>query len=419
MEKTIKHVVFVVESYGSFANANGICVKRIVDYIKNNNIKIEVVTSRTNKQQRDHEIINGIDVYYFDKNIENKLRLRNYKNKYLNKLLANILPSIIHRVWEKISIIFGFYPSLSFSLPKRYLNMIEQINNSNKIDCIFAAYTGIDEVKAAELFLLSHNDTKSFLYTLDAFSARNAALLFNSEKRAKKIIKRLELEAFNIFDYLCLLKAHEVFYSTDEYKSFADKIYYVDIPLLHNACNIVKQKLCNEEFLYNVVYTGAMALKTGNPSYAFELFDGLQNVSLQLYGTSHRKINKLFNQKNFKNIFLRGRVEHLQIHEIQQEADFLLNIGCDNPNMITCKLFEYMSTGKPIIHIYNINNDASLKYLEKYPDVLLINMNDSLRDNRNKLLAFISAEHQLIEWNYLKKIFWENTPYPIAQLIKR
>jgi hypothetical protein len=47
------------------------------------------------------------------------------------------------------------------------------------------------------------------------------------------------------------------------------------------------------------------------------------------------------------------------------DADILLHIGNNTPTQIPGKLLEYMATGKPMLHVYYIDDDGCLPYLEK------------------------------------------------------
>lgn len=55
-----------------------------------------------------------------------------------------------------------------------------------------------------------------------------------------------------------------------------------------------------------------------------------------------------------------------------EEADVLVNIGNTVMNQMPSKIFEYISTGKPIINIYKSPECPTLKYLTKYPAALNI-----------------------------------------------
>lgn len=48
-------------------------------------------------------------------------------------------------------------------------------------------------------------------------------------------------------------------------------------------------------------------------------------------------------------------------------ADLLVNIGNAMKNQVPSKLFEYISTGLPIVNIYKNEDCPSLQYMDKYP----------------------------------------------------
>ena len=76
-------------------------------------------------------------------------------------------------------------------------------------------------------------------------------------------------------------------------------------------------------------------------------------MDLYFVGELYRSFND--DIKNIsKNIHFLGKKRKEDIIRIYQEADILVNIGNSIDNQMPSKIFEYISTGKPILNFYKI-----------------------------------------------------------------
>lgn len=103
-------------------------------------------------------------------------------------------------------------------------------------------------------------------------------------------------------------------------------------------------------------------------------------------------------------------------------ADFLINFGNNNTHMTPCKIFEYMSYGKPIISVSPIKDEPSSRYLEKYPLSLIIKeYENNVADDIEKLKNFVSHDLKLdqSEFDKLNGLFYLNKPEAFIKVIKK
>ena len=63
-----------------------------------------------------------------------------------------------------------------------------------------------------------------------------------------------------------------------------------------------------------------------------------------------------------------------------EDADVLVNIGNSVDNFMPSKIFEYISTGKPIINVYKLPECPTLKYLAEYPLALCVSEEEIRQD---------------------------------------
>ena len=79
-------------------------------------------------------------------------------------------------------------------------------------------------------------------------------------------------------------------------------------------------------------------------------------------------------------------------------------------NIVTSKIFELFSKGKPIINFVRNPDDISLSYFKKYPAVLNVNEWESPQKYLEKLNAFITSEKgKQYNAEEIRKNYFENT----------
>ena len=96
-----------------------------------------------------------------------------------------------------------------------------------------------------------------------------------------------------------------------------------------------------------------------------------------------------------------------------EDADVLVNIGNAADNQMPSKIFEYISTGKPIINIYKLPECPTLKYLAKYPLALCISeeeIREDLPGCAARVRAFcLSNRGKRVSAEEIGRLYAENT----------
>ena len=110
----------------------------------------------------------------------------------------------------------------------------------------------------------------------------------------------------------------------------------------------------------------------------------------------------------------------MQPHDVAIEylgnADILLSIGNAESPMAPSKIYEYMSTGKPIIHVYTYEKDPCIEPLKKYGNALLLN--DEASDMYKKILSFVTEAKEL-QFERVRELFKTATPEYTVNLIEK
>lgn len=416
----MKNILVIVESYHHRPNPNGICMEKVVNELINRDNSVTVFTTKTIYEQCDYESIEGAEVYSFDRSFGDKLRLVASVKKGIGEKILSVLSDFWHRFWLLIS--FNKWPQRSLSLWRKYLHKAKQLNVDKKFDSVVSVYMGIDEVIAGYKFKKANPECEFTVYTLDAMSGRRYPRLFGTEVCLKSI-QRWEKTVFAETDNLCIMSSHILHYQKKKYDYIRNKIRVMDIPLFVPRNSSENTSESNSDFsMFKIVYTGAALVETGNPLFFTEhILSSVENCELHLYGRIAPSIKEKLENSSLYNsrLFVHGLVSAQEIQSIQQEANCLITFGSDNPNMIPCKIFEYFATRKPVINVYYSSADSAYPYIKRYGYSLQLSALDSDEDNCQKLRCFLEdiSTMQCPDLETLTREFWDNTPFPMAELL--
>jgi hypothetical protein len=92
-----------------------------------------------------------------------------------------------------------------------------------------------------------------------------------------------------------------------------------------------------------------------------------------------------------EKIFCHGLCSLAQVQEKLRRADVVVNIGNIMTNQVPSKIFEYISSCKPILNIAANSDCPSIPYLQKYPMALtLVEGEGSAKENADLLAKFVA-----------------------------
>ena len=169
---------------------------------------------------------------------------------------------------------------------------------------------------------------------------------------------------------------------------------------------------------------GTIPVHIRNPEYFLKLFCELpgDDIALNIIGSCTAPDLLYSFSENDKRIHIGKSVNHKTALSMISSADFLINFGNNNTHMTPCKIFEYMSYGKPIISVSPIKDEPSSRYLEKYPLSLIIReYENNVADDIEKLKNFVSHDLKLdqSEFDKLNGLFYLNKPKAFIEVIKK
>lgn len=369
----MKKILFVVHEYYPNGSAITNCLKPIIDMMKENNIDVDILTRRQFKSSPKFEVLDEVKVFRVNDNF-------NIINNYINSLSSqktNKLKLIIFKIFRKL---FWTYKNIfmnSYDGWYNYVRMIlkgKQILNKYKYDVIISCSYPFTSHKIASK-IKGKSTIPWIAYQLDPYT-------FNSTLPGdkKSITKRMkeEIEILSCSDKIFLSVVNYEQNVETDLRILKDKYYVIDFALIKKITGQTVLK-SNKEIIF--AFAGTLYEKIREP---FRMLDFFSKVNfaykIELYYITEPVIeNQLYNYKNKfgKKLNLHPNSAKKLCDSGLNAADIIINIGNKVSNQIPSKIFELISSGKPIVNFYYINDDTSKKVLENYPLKLNINLMSS------------------------------------------
>lgn len=100
-------------------------------------------------------------------------------------------------------------------------------------------------------------------------------------------------------------------------------------------------------------------------------------------------------------------------------AGQLLSIAEVEGRQMSSKIFGYMATGKPVVHVYTYDLAANVRYLSRYPLALCLKTDEgALADNARRLALWcVWSYGQRVAWGDVEREFSELTHEHVARQI--
>lgn len=409
----MKNVLFLTNCCHPVGSANGICALEIAKCLsKDHNVFIVCDRKRGENEYYKYE---NIDIYKTPQRIVDDLfDFYEKTNGKYKKVIINLIRIVVQKTQQLIcSFKYPFYGWIH--LHKQY-RLANDICIKKNIDTVIVVVHPIESFIIANRLIKRHKNLNLVLYSLDRFSYGINIDSIMGRFKSKKMIN-WEKEMFKTCDMLLIMNAYKNYYSQMLFNEFRNKIYYTDIPLYRKLEMEIKQTT-NDKIRF--IYSGALYSDIRNPKYLCELFNKLPKNKFILDFYSRGDCQKLIESYSEINncIHCNGYVTREENINNLFSSDIIVSIGSINCDMVPSKIFEYMSTGKKIMHIISYDNDAAVPYLRKYPNVLFIDSRGNIDENIDKLLKFIEKKESEIDDKLLDKLFKMNKPDYTAKLIE-
>lgn len=260
-------------------------------------------------------------------------------------------------------------------------------------------------------------------YLFDDFVDSQSLHVLNLARRLKRA-RHIELERRMLLEanaILCMrpLRQHlETCFS----KPLLAKVSYLEHPLLFP---VDRRKCRPDDGKVLLCFTGSLIRKVRQADYLLYLLKTIQpSISVRaeffVMGNDTRKVRTVKLPSGVE-VVNHGYVPKSEADAAVRDADILINIGEAQGKQVSSKIFEYMATGKPIIHLSYTKKDAVSDILEKYPLALcLIQDKTCLAQNAQTLTRFIE-QHRRNEISYgeVESIYPDACPEMTACVIRK
>lgn len=418
----MKKILILADFYYPKPLANGICLHQIALSLKSSGYEVHVLCfgKRTQKKITDLE---GINVHHVRQRLF--YNLREYGEVNSSNLLGKIsykAAMIINKI-KKIAL-FHIYPLTSPAFLLRYYKTAKKLHQTHKFETVISVFNPLEAIATGGLLKKKYPKINYVVYTLDSLT-NGAKIKFIPHKWTIEKGWRWEKRVYGVADLVLNMETHRNHHQQIKYNEFRMKMEFVDIPLLLNQPQLRTQeyqKTPESTGMKRLLYSGALDLETRNPKYLCDLILEINkhnNYTLDFFSRGNaEKLIRSYVQKSNNKIVQHGYVERSIIIDAMNSSDVLISIGNRGSQMIPSKIFEYMSTGKKIIHLFTEESDSSLFYYKNYPNALLINENEDLQVNLKKILMFLNENKELVPFNYLEEKFQKNLPEYTTRIIE-
>lgn len=405
----MRKILIATDSYHQFPTANGVCCEEIADELIRRGNEVHVLSFKHPGDTK-HEIINSVKIFRIRMDIVNTLRFlyeTRKKNDYIKIFLKNLMV-VVNRT-EAIAFLH-FFPMRTPIFCKRYLKILKKLQKDYNYDLIVASYCPFEAIWAMNE-IKKYFQVKTCMYTLDSLTNLKKRFFLSVDFQDKKGWK-WERRIYEKCDMILNLQCHREHYNDKRYHPYKEKMRIVDIPHIinHNIEDTILEKRNNTKI--NIVYAGALRNDiVKNVINIFSPFLLSNKVTFQIYGRSSIDIVKnICTSDELRNIHFNGFVAHEEMMRIEYSSDILLSMGNANTDFIPSKIFEYMSMGGKILHIYSYKFDSVLPYLKMYRNSCCLNVSDDIEQNRNKLKVFLNTNMERISFSEIKNMYKMNTP---------
>ena len=402
----MNNYIFLTNMYLPKPGATGLCVHQLAKNMVNDN-NVYTICYDDGFKEINYDGVNVI-----------KVKIPSYLSNQDNVSKIRKKINIIYSLFKK-TIYFYKYPLRSISLIRRYKTNIEKIINSvndGKIK-ILASYTPLEAVIAASKIKRKYGERVEIIYySTDTLSNEQGEGGFLSSAYRTKCGIKWEKKLFNLYDKIIIMECHKNHYLSPEFKQFKSKMFIANFPFLENK-NIYAQTKKHD--MVQMVYAGTLYKKLRNPSFMLSSLIEVsekKKIEIDIYGNGDCDDIVQDAVKKSKNIIkMNGMISHDNVLKKIYSSDVLLSIGNKESPMVPSKIYEYMSTGKPIIHFYFYDCDPCIEPLRQYGNALLIKDNDSM--STIKIINFLNNIKQL-KYKDVENKFYMSTPKYTIEILK-
>lgn len=403
---SIMRFLFIVTELFS---ANGVCVQAIMNELHADGHKVFCLTNREQGPNSQHKSCKAT-VYTV------RPRWMYTMMKYMERVKGKYRRKFLSKVWRimnkaRLALAVPTWPLISPLYSIRYSRKVSEIHNEVGFDIIIPVYSQIDPLIAACYLKHKNKSVVVIPYLLDSLSGGYGPRVFSDSWIKHRGIHWERLLFKNADAVIAMNSSKDHYLHIGYEEAYVAKMRYLDIPLFIPSAMDSKQKKIDGKI--SLLYLGTVKRGVRSARHFLQVLSMLDDVPFEMffYGTDLDELRTMIqNIDNIPWLHVMAGVDHASAKKLIHTADYLVNFGNKNPNMVPSKVFEYMSSGKPIISTRPSKLDPSAEYLSKYPDACILDERSTIEDNAGQLRQFLSQSRSAVDVIALERVLYLNTP---------
>ena len=413
----MKKILFILGMYHPNYSANGLCCKNVIDKCVDKGWQVDCIVNAARGNEKEY-ILDGAEVYTVKPRLFSRISERCDSHSD-SKLYGTIKKAAIALNKLKLFLMSPFWPLVSPIYTYRFYKKAKELHKDKGFDIVVTAYTPIDSLLSGCFLKKKYPEIKFVPYYLDALAGGWGPSRW-SEQKKEKHTRRWETKIDQRADLVISMESSREYHKNHPLESIRPiKRTYLDVPMMLPE---IKTERCDKPRKI-LLFAGTVAYPQRNPIPLLEVFSRAckeEDIELLFVGQCNNPsiFKPYFRSSNGKISYL-GAKSHEEVLELEKKADFLINIGNDNPYLIPSKIFEYMRFSKPIISTFAIENEPSIAYLKKYGNAFFLDERQPFDESADRLLEFIkNGSLSELPQGYCQKAFWTNTPEAFAETLE-
>jgi hypothetical protein len=388
----MKRLLFIVRGYFPDISASGNLLKPLVEELAKENFVF--VLSCSSKPAEGE----------FSSNLK-------FKKIKIDKTKKSFLFKVFNLIWKNFSL--SLYDKKIYSPVKKELERLDEEYHFDQIIAVtyeetLALLDSNIEPKKKNVFLLEKLPTTSTV---------KIPLIYKYKAHFKK---NIENRIINSFNKIYTLPVMFNYFKNQMDQRNINNVIELEHPMITNR---VQLKSINNEKV-KLIYAGGLDRKQRNPISVLNFLKEVnQQYKIETHFYSYGNMQNKLCEFSSKNEFFQANsgISSDLLNEKMLNSDFIITIGNKERDLVPSKIFDCISTGKPIIHFSQINQDPYIKYLDKYQNSIVINMNELTLDATiKKVILFLKNRRgKIIEFDQIRKSFEVCTPEFVGKKMQK
>ena len=416
----MKKLLFTIQWYPSYKSPNVYCDTNIMNaLLATGKYEIHCLVYKPYNRPSE-EMLDGFHIHrfkrswLFDAAMKADAAPDLFKSKLVRKL-ARLFMRLKQIVFVPI------YPIYEPLLVRKFQREAVRLHRKEHFDLVISEHNGTDTLLAGYAVKKYDKSVKYLPVFWDSLSG-GFCPHYLPEKYARKSRRALEKKVMSVADKAIVMESTRSFHQKKmDSVGYGYKFEYANLPKI--VASKEKEDTCVNKILrkdvINIVYAGSLTQR--HEKYIINLLCGIGHLINLIFFVDVEFYNRLKQYcEKFDNFKMEGYLPHNEMISVLSKADFLLNLGNQNQNDVQSKVFEYISLGKPIISTTNIDNEASTKFLSKYPLSIIVDERLPQEENQGNLLMFIKENlKKEMLFKDVVNIFPNCSPDKYVEIIER